>query len=912
MIEIRYHPHPLAAAEILHVESLAVWLLDQPRDTPLGLYAGGKQLTCPEAVLNAAGPVIAVREPGIETFTWAAVQAVLVQAATSIALSYVIGALTASSSAGGADSQQNRTTKSPNNQLGSRDNQVRVLERVEDIFGQVKSIPTLMMPSYFKYVNHRQVEYGYYCIGRGYYDVTELRDGDTLISDFNRASAAVYAPFTSPGHGAPQLQVGPAITDPVLTAQRNEQVDGITLQPLNKLQIIGTQQWDLDGGALKLTQKTGYPGIGTIAEPGVTLTFTPDAGQTGWGPAAPYTVTQDTVPTPTITSAFLSGLSAGDTFQALTDAGQTEWRTYTILSKSSATTADLTENWPTGMTNPISIRLAVPLAGFTAEIVTVGELFVTLTGVSFPSATDVNATVTVHNGLESEWTSWMTSNSSTATSAWMNVTAIGGLYRDDGKGQQAITVVYQFEIERPDGTDTQIVNSSLTGQGQDMRAETVEFALPWTGPFRVRARRTTPYDSGFQGAIVDEIKWSDLYAVSRVDRADFGNKTTVHTVMYATPRATSIRSRQLNCWAARRLPTFNGSTWSGAFDATGRHVSGTISATSRACDIIGAMVTDRYIGNRPITDADMAQIYATQLQIEAWRPDCGQFNYTFDSKDASLEDMIGTVAQAVFCTAFRQAGKIRLFFDRPQTQAQTLFSHRNKRPNAETFTRSFRNDSDYDGVELTYNDKLSTQAEQIRLPLDGSARHYKTVQMLGVTSFEQAWMQANRHYNRLLNQRIVVDTEVTQIGRLVAPGALVDVVDNTRFQSYDGNVIGQDGLVLKLSQPVEVDATSDILLMRRDGSVESIPVTAGPDKFHVVLARYPAQPLVTQLTADGGEPTEFSVASNDRRKAQTMLVKEVSRSDGEYVKITAVNYSDAYYAADYQPIPPRESVINAT
>lgn len=906
MIEIRYHPHPLAAAEILHVESLAVWLLDQPRDTPLGLYAGGKQLTCPEAVLNAIGPVIAVREPGIEAVSWAAVQAVLVQAATSIALSYVIGALTATSGAGGADSQQNRTTKSPNNQLGSRDNQVRVLERVEDIFGQVKSIPTLMMPSYFKYVNHRQVEYGYYCIGRGYYDVTELRDGDTLISDFNRASAAVYAPFTSPGHGAPQLQVGPTITDPVLTAQRNEQVDGITLQPLNKLQIIGAQLWDLDGGALKLTQKTGYPGIGTIAEPGTTVTFSAPSG--GFSPQQDYSI--DQIDADTIQSSFLTSLAAGNSFQVY-DTDTSSWFTYTVSSKTSADTAVLTTTWifASGVK---AVRTPVPPISFTAEVSSVGELFVTVTGVSFPSASDISGTITVNNGVTSEWTSWMTSNSSTATSVWMNVTAIGGLYRDNGKGQQPITVTYQFEVQRPDGSNTQVINSSLTGQGQDMRAETVEFALPWTGPFRVRARRMTPYDSSFQGAIVDEIKWSDLYAVSRVDRTDFGNKTTVHTVMYATPRATSLRTRQLNCLAARRLPTFNGSTWSGAFDATGRHVSGTISATSRACDIIGAMVTDRYIGNRPITDADMAQIYATQLQIEAWRPDCGQFNYTFDSKDASLEDMIGTVAQAVFCTAFRQAGKIRLFFDRPQTQAQTLFSHRNKRPNAETFTRSFRNDSDYDGVELTYNDKLSTQAEQIRLPLDGSARHYKTVQMPGVTSFEQAWMQANRHYNRLLNQRIVVDTEVTQIGRLVAPGALVDVVDNTRFQSYDGNVIGQDGLVLKLSQPVEVDATSDIMLMKRDGSVESIPVTAGVDKFHVVLARYPAQPLVTQLTADGGEPTEFSVASNDRRKAQTMLVKEVSRSDGEYVKITAVNYSDAYYAADYQPIPPRESVINAT
>lgn len=909
MIEIRYHAHPMCKAEVLHVPSLAVWLLDQPRDTPLALYAGGKLLACPEDVLGAAGTVTAVREPGVEAITWAAVQAVLVQAATSIALSYVIGALTASGGASN-DANANRTTESPNNQLGARDNQVRVLERVEEIFGRVKSIPSLMMPTYFKYVNHRQVEYGYYCVGRGYYDVSELRDGDTLLSDFSRASAAVYAPFTSPQHGAPHLQIGPAITDPVLTAQRNEQVDGITLQPLNKLQIIGEQTWDLDLGTGKLTQKTGYPGIGTIAEPGVTLTFTPAPGQNSW---SAETLESFSDLGTSVRSNFFIGMNAGDKFSVRsgTVVGY-YWVEKEIYSKVSPNEAVIVDGWVSGLPNPVPTRKFQPLTPFTAEISSVGEMFVILGGASPLGASDVTATVVVHNGLESEWTSWMTSNSSTATSAWMNVTAVGGLYRDDGKGQQPITVAYQFEIRRLDGSDTRIVNSSLTGQGQDMRAETVEFALPWVGAFQVRARRTTPYDSDFQGAVVDEIKWGDLYAISRVDRAHFGNKTTIQTVMYATPRATSVRSRQLNCWAFRKLPTFNGSTWSGAFDSDGRHVSGTISATARASDIIGNMVMDRRIGNRPISDADMGQIYATQSQIEAWRPDCAEFNYTFDSKDASLEDMVGIVAQAVFCTAFRQAGKIRLFFDRPQTQPQTLFSHRNKRHNAETFTRSFRNDSDYDGVEMTYSDRLSTQAEKIRLPLDGSAQHYKIVEMPGVTSYEQAWMLANREYNRLLNQRIVVDTEVTQIGRLVAPGALVDVVDNTRFQSYDGNVIGQDGLVLKLSQPVEVDATSDIMLMRRDGSVESIPVTAGVDKFHVVLARYPAQPLVIQLTSDGGEPTEFSVASNDRRKAQTMLVKEVSRSDGEYVKITAVNYSDAYYAADYQPIPPRESVINAT
>ena len=902
MTEIRYHSHPLAAAQVLQVESLAAWLVDQPRDRPIALYAGGKELVCADDVLQAVGPVTAVHEPGVETITWAAIQSVLVQAAVAIALSYVVGALTATNAASSQD--QNRTTKSPNNQLGSRDNQVRVLERVEDIFGTVKSVPSLMMPTYFKYVANRQVEYGYYCVGRGYYDVSELRDGDTLLSDFSRASAAVYAPFTSPGHGTPQLQIGPVITDPMLTAQRNEQVDGITLQPANKLRIIGEQTWDLDGTTGRITQKTGYPGIGTIAEPGIELTFT--ASSWGWTPEE--SVTYAAVGGGIVQSSYFTALQVGESFE-VNDGGT--WLAYMILSKPATDQVELDPTWALGYTTLPTRRAAAPVT-FTAEIQTVGDMFVTVSGATFPSATDMTAVVNVHNGAESEWTAWMTSNSRTATAVWFNVTALAGLYSDSGKGQNPLTIAYQFEVQRPDGTDTRAINSSLKGQGQDMRAETVEFQLPWVGPFRARARRTTLYDSGFHGAIVDDIKWSDLYAISKVDRTDFGNKTTVQTAMYATPRATATRTRQLNCLASRKLPTYDGATWSGAFDSDGRHVSGTISATRRASDIIGSMVVDRFIGNRPISDVDMNQVWATQQQIEAWNPACGQFNYTFDSIDSSLEDMLGLVAQATFCTAFRQAGKIRLFFDRPQSQPQTLFSHRNKRPEAETFTRSFRNDSDYDGVELTYADRESTQAEKIRLPLNDSARHYKKVTATGVTSFTQAWLMANREYHRLLNQRVVVETDVTQIGRLVTPGSLVNIVDNTRFRSYDGNVIGQQGLTLKLSQPVAVEPTSDILLMRRDGSTESIPITTGSDEFHVVLARSPSQPIVTQLTAEGGEPTEFSVASNDGRKAQAMLVKEVSRSDGEWVKIAAVNYSDAYYAADYQPVPPRESVINAT
>ena len=79
-------------------------------------------------------------------------------------------------------SNVNRSQQSPNNSLGQRENKVRYGERVEDIYGTVKSVPSLMMPTYLKYISNKKFEYGYYCVGRGYYDIADIKDGDTLIS----------------------------------------------------------------------------------------------------------------------------------------------------------------------------------------------------------------------------------------------------------------------------------------------------------------------------------------------------------------------------------------------------------------------------------------------------------------------------------------------------------------------------------------------------------------------------------------------------------------------------------------------------------------------------------------------------------------------------------------------------------
>jgi hypothetical protein len=756
-----------------------------------------------------------------------------------------------------------RTQQSQNNALGSRENKVRLLERVEDIFGTVKSIPSLMMPTYRAYIDHRQYEYGYYCIGRGYYELAEIRDGDSLLSNITGASAAVYEPFTSPNAGIPVLQIGDAIDDAVVTVARADQVDGVTLRALNQVQLPTSASYTFvpDAAGDRIIQAAKTPNFNSVCVVGDTLVIVASITETtgDWHDVDHNIVAQE----------------GADHFHITSSTTTTYSGTYTVSEVGDGFVRVSTSTWSVSK-----------------------------------SITDASIQVSG----KTEWSDWVTLSDLDRTQVWINVLAPGGLYKDNG-GLSTAAVEYRIEIENipgPGGASmAQAEHATISGATTDERASTLRITTTWTGPARVRVKRVTQFDYGFDGRVQDEIKWLDLYAVSPVAAEHFGNKTTIHTVTRATLRSTSIKARQLNCLASRKLPTWDGTGWSGAFDATGRHASGTIAATSRIIDILAALTIDPLIGRRSIDELDVAQVWAVQQALDAWHAEVGQFNYTLDSDGISFEETVHMVANAAFCTAYRQSGKIRLALDRAQEASTALFTHRNKRPRAESVTRTFATDADHDGVELTYVDPDSAVPETISLPLTRSAGKPLKIELPGIRSFAQAWLRANREYYRLTLQRLAIETETTMDARLIVPNARIDIVDNTRFRAFDGEVLAQEGLTLRLSREVAFSPgqSHSIVLMRRDGGLQSIACTAGSTPDRVLLSRLPDEAVVTQYGA-AGIRTIFSFAADDARAAQAWLVQEIDLSDSRYAKVIAINYTPNYYQADALAIPPKASVIN--
>lgn len=115
------------------------------------------------------------------------------------------------------DSDQGK--RSPNNQLQAATNDFRPGQAIPEIFGTIISYPDFVQPSAFEYVNNFKIISELFCIGVGQYDVTNIRSGETLISDIPASSATVYPP-------------GAVIPADILNVHRGtNEVDGQTLAP---------------------------------------------------------------------------------------------------------------------------------------------------------------------------------------------------------------------------------------------------------------------------------------------------------------------------------------------------------------------------------------------------------------------------------------------------------------------------------------------------------------------------------------------------------------------------------------------------------------------------------------------------------------------------------------------------------
>jgi hypothetical protein len=836
--------------------------------------------------------------------------------------------------------QRNTQASSPNNSLSERQNKERLHGRIPDIFGTVRSTPDLISPLYKVYEDHQEVEYSMMCIGRGEYeiDAQEVRDDTTKISDISGASVNIFKPYTSPNtQHSPQLTIGNPILEPVLAAKRSNAVNGQVLRAPNSNSLKGAddikfnslgQVKSAPGTAINFTEK--FTAGDTIQISDAVFTG-PESGSSDgeytkkvrfWSSFVEYQVAGSIVSSGDIVKIERALFVYDDgTESKLLDLSGT----YTVSSSDSSgfflqNPSSVNSDW-----NLITGNFTGDKTPFTSVDISVSANPVTVNLNGSYTVVSVNSdTITLDSpaSVKSDWNDiasyennetgylspklvtsankligWFTLDEPGLTDIYFNFVALNGLYKDDGKKQLRFDVTISATIRAVDENDNPIGMEeahSITLEGSSLttstRAVTLKVRPSFSGRCQVRAWRVTPSDLDFEGSVVDEVKWRDVYAMTRITEEHFGDVTTVHSKTYATDGALSIKNRKLNMLVTRKIPT----------RISGNTFTTELNASTNVADILCFICLDPKIGNRSILEVDVDNIYDTVEDIKNYfgTDSAAEFNYTFDSENLSFEETISSIAQAIFCKAYRRGSQIKLTFEKLTDTSTILFNHRNKIPGSESRTVRFGNQDGNDGIEFQYQSNEDDAIETIYIPSDKSAINPKKIESIGVRNYEQAFFHAWRAYNKVKYQNIAVDFEATAEANVLTIADRILVADNTRSGTQDGEIISQDGLILELSQPYQLDENKQytIFLQHTDASVEPITISAGEDEYHVVLAHAPKQAL--SLNTNHYAVATYQIVANDSTREHAFLLTEKNNQSNFTSRLTAINYDTRYYEKD--------------
>lgn len=735
---------------------------------------------------------------------------------------------------------------SSNNALTDRQNVGRPLQRIEDPVGEVRSWPTLLAASYIVFENKAAVAYDLMCIGRSEYDIDDVREDTTPVTQIDGMSVEIWGPNTSALSGDEPVMIigkpGARITESLMIVIPSSSVNDQVLYPPNYKTVVCSNNIAFfnDTGPMYIkSTDTDIMKWTDFFEADESIIVTGANYSDG-----PHTVNLDA--TYVVDSATDDKLFLVDPQLVNSD-----WNTVHLMSG--------------GHTGNIS-----------------------------PTITDADITTSIVGEFLLDHDD--------QTEFWFNVIAENGLYGLTSKNKQVSRSVDLRAILTPtlaDGTPTggspETFNFTITGSAitRSLLGWTLKAHPTFVGPCNITLQRLSAFDYAFDGQLTDEIKWHNLYAVAPITVTDFGNVTHLRVRTPTTTAALGVKNRKMNMRIVRRFPRREGTGFSVA-----------LYATKSVADIFCGVTLDPFIGNRPIEELNIDQIYGEIAIAQAYfrfvdAIECGM---TFDDFSLSAEDHMFTIAGVAYCQPLRRGSVFELKFEQPTDNSILLMNHRNKMPKSENRIYRFGFVDDNDGVELTWYDKDNYDAPTIyRVPTDNSARKPKKIDKRGVRNFRQVFWHAWREYSKLKNQWITTSFTALQSANIIGVNDRILVANNVRTQNYtqDGFVRQQDGLFLTLSQDLVLqdDVNYKIFVQIPNGTVDAIPMIPGPLANQVILSRPPSSAIMFGYNVSR-VPALYWVVPEDDDEEAAFIVSEKSPTDKMTSKITAINYSDLYYTQD--------------
>lgn len=821
---------------------------------------------------------------------------------------------------------------SANNELAQRSNQARMNARIPDIYGKVRAYPDLIAQTYTIYENDIEIEECLMCVGRGYYQILDMRDGDTDVANIAGTSVSAYDPFTSI-IGTPTYQVGDSFTELPKFVRNSASINGQTLELPNNAVLESSNVWfqspnlikgaGLDftqyfvandrvalSGAVYGVQDVNLSGSIMVNEDKMVIIESSTnidnpnlfKGLQLTGALVEIETTSGTPPVTETNTRDLSGqfvvsgvtktvISGGFHYEITLSNPEKANANWSYVDNSYTITAGASLN---RNTNSITLDDTYTINSVTADTIALvnpsainSEWDKLLT---LPDQSTQGQEVLVRfDAVSNKYVGWFNFDMPEATQAVFNFFFPNGLFYQDSKGgvwEEKITVIIELQSIDSNGDPVgsiTTINQEIKANNKSQFGKTIYIDLPTAGSFRFRLSRTTATQAG---KTQDTCKIKSVYGMADSDISDYGNVTVVRSRTVATDGALSIKERKLNCLVNRKLPV----------DGTGP-----LQVTRSAGQALINLALDQYIGRRTSAEVDIAQINAEIAKVNAYFGSdlMSEFNYTIDDDNLSFEEIAGMVASSAFCEPYRFGSLTRLKFEQPQENAVLLFNHRNKVPLTEKRSYTFGVQKDYDGVELEYTSDVDDARIKYTIPEDITPKNPLKITTTGIRNEAQAKVRAWREWNKLRYKYMSCEVEVLDESELLIPNDRILNADNTVVDTQDGEVEAVDGLIIQTSQPCAFDVGSDyfIHLQISNATVDVVPCIAGVDKYHVVLNRPPVQPLV--VADDRYVKTLYTLVRVDQTEAQAFMLEELTPQTQMTNTLKASNYDARFYERDH-------------
>lgn len=437
----------------------------------------------------------------------------------------------------------------------------------------------------------------------------------------------------------------------------------------------------------------------------------------------------------------------------------------------------------------------------------------------------------------------------------------------------------------PMGTWVNVLNQVIWAKTATPVRRSFNVVLPTPGRYQVRIRR----QNGIAPAnTFNQVLWAGLRAYL-AEEQNFGPVTVIAIKMRATNNLSLQASRRINVLSTRKLPVWNGTTWSAPVPT--RSIAWAMADAARNSD---------YSVGRPDRKVDIAALLALDA---VWAARGDTFNFRFDQPGAWW-DAMKTIGMAGRAQPYMQASILRVARDRPQSVPVAMFSMRNI--SKDTFNVEYlmppANRST--ALDVHYFDAETWAPEKVRVDLfaSGSAPPAR-IELPGADNRPQvmregAYQSAATRYRRRL---ITFETEME--GFTPAPMDLISIQHDMPGWGAQAEVRlwRPADRMLTLTEPVAVAADTVVALRRPDGSPWGpVAVTQGATEYEVALAETPD---FTPITAQDRERTHVAIGTSDIWSMPALFLRAVPRGLHR-VLIEAVSEDPAVHTAELGITPP--------